>query len=75
MAAARSSLTEKPVDSNQPYNNGIGTRDNAHHSNPPQDTRFRFGTWFRLHIIDILTLAAMGALGLGVYFAGAFIVK
>ncbi|RXW22244.1 hypothetical protein EST38_g3618 [Candolleomyces aberdarensis] len=66
MAAAASSLTDKPLDTNQPYTNGVGTRSNA---NPPGDTRFRFGTWFRLHIIDILTLAAMGAIGLGVYFA------
>jgi len=31
---------------------------------------FRFGTWIRLHALDILTLAAMGAIALGVHYAG-----
>ncbi|KDR81788.1 hypothetical protein GALMADRAFT_114486 [Galerina marginata CBS 339.88] len=30
---------------------------------------FRFGAWVRLHGFDILTMAVMGAIGLGVYFA------
>ncbi|KAF9009373.1 acid phosphatase/Vanadium-dependent haloperoxidase [Cyathus striatus] len=30
---------------------------------------FRFGTWLRLHGIDLITMALMGAIGLGVYFA------
>ncbi|KAF8162957.1 phosphatidic acid phosphatase type 2/haloperoxidase [Crassisporium funariophilum] len=30
---------------------------------------FRFGAWLRLHGFDILTMAVMGAIGLGVYFA------
>jgi len=29
------------------------------------------GTWIRLHGIDLITMAAMGALGLGIYEAGA----
>lgn len=31
---------------------------------------FRFGIWLRLHGVDIITMAVMGAVGLGVYFAG-----
>lgn len=27
------------------------------------------GTWLRLHGVDIITMALMGAIGLGVYFA------
>lgn len=32
---------------------------------------FRFVSWLRLHGLDLLTMAAMGALGLGIYQAGA----
>lgn len=32
-------------------------------------TGFSFARWVRLHIIDLLTMAAMGAVGLGVYEA------
>lgn len=32
-------------------------------------TDFHFGTWFKLHWVDLLTMAAMGAVGLGVYEA------
>ncbi len=27
------------------------------------------GTWLRLHGVDLITMALMGAIGLGVYFA------
>ncbi|TFK42938.1 phosphatidic acid phosphatase type 2/haloperoxidase [Crucibulum laeve] len=30
---------------------------------------FRFGSWIRLHGVDLITMAVMGAIGLGVYFA------
>jgi membrane-associated phospholipid phosphatase len=30
---------------------------------------FRVSSWFRLHGVDLITMALMGALGLGVYFA------
>ncbi|KAJ6611751.1 phosphatidic acid phosphatase type 2/haloperoxidase [Mycena sp. CBHHK59/15] len=30
---------------------------------------FRFGTWTRLHGVDLITMALMGALGLGIYKA------
>lgn len=33
---------------------------------------FRAGVWLRLHGFDILTMAVMGAIGLGVYFASMF---
>ena len=32
-------------------------------------TCFVFSRWFRLHAVDLLTMAAMGAIGLGVYEA------
>ncbi|KAI0317759.1 phosphatidic acid phosphatase type 2/haloperoxidase [Amylostereum chailletii] len=32
--------------------------------------RFRLGIWLRLHGVDLLTMAAMGAVGLGIYEAG-----
>lgn len=33
---------------------------------------FSVGAWFRLHGLDLLTMAAMGALGLGIYEACQF---
>ncbi|WVW80801.1 hypothetical protein I302_102788 [Kwoniella bestiolae CBS 10118] len=30
---------------------------------------FKFGSWIRLHAVDLITMAAMGAIGLGVYEA------
>ena len=41
----------------------------AHRAPPP----FRFGSWLRLHGVDIITMALMGALGLGIYEAGSFL--
>ncbi|KAG6038700.1 hypothetical protein E4U39_000151, partial [Claviceps sp. Clav50 group G5] len=32
--------------------------------------RFSFGSWLKLHALDILTMAAMGAAALGIHFAG-----
>jgi len=32
--------------------------------------KFSVGSWIKLHALDILTLAAMGALALGIYWAG-----
>ncbi|KJA20266.1 hypothetical protein HYPSUDRAFT_142504 [Hypholoma sublateritium FD-334 SS-4] len=32
-------------------------------------TPFRLGIWLRLHGVDIITMAGMGAIGLGIYFA------
>lgn len=34
-----------------------------------QHERFRLGVWLRLHGVDLITMAAMGAIGLGVYEA------
>ena len=31
---------------------------------------FRLSAWLRLHGVDLITMALMGALGLGIYFAG-----
>ncbi|KAF7295248.1 RhoA GTPase effector DIA/Diaphanous [Mycena indigotica] len=31
--------------------------------------KFRFGSWIRLHGVDLITMALMGALGLGIYEA------
>jgi len=35
---------------------------------------FSFGRWLRLHGVDIVTMALMGAIGLGVYFASMFLI-
>lgn len=32
-------------------------------------TGFKFSRWIRLHLVDLITMAAMGAVGLGVYEA------
>jgi len=36
-------------------------------------TPFRFGSWLRLHGVDIITMALLGAIALGVYFAGKLV--
>jgi hypothetical protein len=36
---------------------------------PEARPRFRLGTWLRLHGVDLITMALMGAVGLGVYEA------
>lgn len=33
---------------------------------------FRLGAWIRLHGVDLITMALMGALGLGIYEARKF---
>ncbi|GHJ84895.1 hypothetical protein NliqN6_1297 [Naganishia liquefaciens] len=35
----------------------------------PYGHKFKFGQWIKLHLLDLLTMAAMGAIGLGVYEA------
>ncbi|KAI5454401.1 hypothetical protein NCC49_004454 [Naganishia albida] len=35
----------------------------------PYGHSFKFGSWLKLHILDLITMAAMGAIGLGVYEA------
>jgi diacylglycerol diphosphate phosphatase / phosphatidate phosphatase len=32
--------------------------------------KFRFGSWVRLHGVDIITMACLGAVALGIYQAG-----
>ncbi|KAF9566234.1 acid phosphatase/Vanadium-dependent haloperoxidase [Agrocybe pediades] len=44
---------------------------NNHHQGNGRAVRtpFRFGSWLRLHGVDIITMALLGAIALGVYFA------
>jgi hypothetical protein len=35
--------------------------------------KFSFTTWIRLHGVDLITMALMGALGLGIYEARMYI--
>lgn len=42
------------------------TKSSARRSNGPG---FRFGTWLRLHGVDIITMLLAGVAGLGIYFA------
>jgi len=46
-----------------------GTSNGKHHHRGYTKTRPTFGQWLRGYWIDILTMAAMGAIGLGVYEA------
>lgn len=60
-------------------NNYNGHRDNNHNmTNNPNGTPpgqggptqgFVLSKWLRLHLVDLITMAAMGAVGLGVYRA------
>ncbi|KAK5994087.1 Lipid phosphate phosphatase 1 [Cladobotryum mycophilum] len=54
----------------QPAHNGPTTKHRGHHNEPyTMATRPTFGLWFRHTWLDILTMIAMGAVGLGVYEA------
>lgn len=54
---------------------GNGTSDNTndpHRTLPGQGSvvqGFVFIKWIRLHLVDIITMVIMGAIGLGVYYA------
>lgn len=63
-----------------PANNGHHDRvhDNPYTMNDPNRTApgqggavrgFVFTKWLRLHLVDLITMAVMGAIGLGVYYA------
>jgi len=49
--------------------NGTGANDGRVAGSHGASEPFRLALWFRLHGIDLLTMALMGAIGLGVYFA------
>ncbi|KAM7183382.1 Phosphatidic acid phosphatase type 2/haloperoxidase [Rhypophila sp. PSN 637] len=51
--------------------NGAGTADGHHAARQPysMSTRPTFGQWLRVTWLDILTMAVLGAVGLGVYMA------
>ncbi|KAF6764679.1 prenyl diphosphate phosphatase [Ephemerocybe angulata] len=62
--APRNSMGEKLTDrrnDDPAYQNGVGSQ--------TVRSPFRFGAWIRLHGLDIITMAALGAVALGVYFA------
>lgn len=57
---------------------GNGMNDDAHLTNDPHRTLpgqggvvkgFVFSKWIRLHLADLITMAILGAIGLGVYYA------
>lgn len=52
--------------------NGVdakGPRDRHGNGHMGPGVPFRFGAWLRLHGVDLITMALMGALGLGIYEA------
>ncbi|TFK25294.1 prenyl diphosphate phosphatase [Coprinopsis marcescibilis] len=61
-------MVDRDRHANRGYRNGTGTEKSRAHR--PAGPRFRFGSWLRLHGFDILTMAAMGAVALGLHFAG-----
>lgn len=49
---------------------GYGGGYTAHgYGNGPYGSNFKVGSWIKLNILDLITMALMGAIGLGVYFA------
>lgn len=61
---ARNSMTTARTD-NTHVNNTV--HHTSGHSSRPA---FTMGSWFKRHGFDILSLAAMGAVALGIHFAG-----
>lgn len=45
---------------------GVGS---AHHDGRPWNSRPTFGQWIKATALDIVSMAVLGAIGLGVYFA------
>jgi len=67
-------------------NNGHDRRanDNPYATNNPNRTAagqggvaqgFVLTKWLRLHLVDLITMAAMGAIGLGVYYARNWFIR
>lgn len=61
-----------------PSNHNGLTNDNTNVTNDPNGIAtgqggpvqgFVFTKWVRLHLVDLVTMAVMGAVGLGVYYA------
>ncbi len=48
---------------------GRGQSRNTHNGPASWNTRPSFGQWIKATALDIITMAAMGAIGLGVYMA------
>jgi diacylglycerol diphosphate phosphatase/phosphatidate phosphatase len=53
------------------FSRNRGTRADKHHAYTPysMSSRPTFGQWLKHTVLDIVTMAVMGAIGLGVYFA------
>jgi hypothetical protein len=49
--------------------NGNGGVNGGNYGRRGAGTPFSFGAWLRLHGFDLITMALMGAVGLGVFFA------
>jgi len=47
-----------------------GTASDSTHVHRAAGPKFQFGSWLRLHGVDIITMAVIGAIALGIYFAG-----
>ena len=47
-----------------------GTHDKAGRHHRMGGQKFQFGPWIRLHGVDIITMACLGAIALGIYQAG-----
>jgi hypothetical protein len=68
MAAPRNSTTVEKLRDDR----SIGTHDGTVQHRSPVRAPFKFGKWARLHGFDLLTMAALGAVALGVYFASEY---
>jgi membrane-associated phospholipid phosphatase len=58
-----------PVDANTQHATGTQEKHHGHNGTKPHNSRPTFGQWIKATWLDILTMAAMGAIGLGVYMA------
>jgi diacylglycerol diphosphate phosphatase/phosphatidate phosphatase len=66
-AAAASSHEQKPGIFSKRQHGVAATH--THNGTPAWNTRPTFGQWIKATALDIVTMAALGAIGLGVYMA------
>lgn len=68
MALGRTSNASTAVNDNKGSHGTMATNGRVPGSHAASEP-FRLALWLRLHGVDLITMALMGALGLGVYFA------
>ena len=68
-AAAADTTTTTGTHHREKRSSGVFANKNEHGGARVWNSRPTFGAWIKATALDIVTMAALGAIGLGVYFA------